>query len=49
MQNFDANSTNVTELRMNIRTDERKGENNIPVSINAGGIIRIKQLKKSEN
>ena len=34
----------MTELRTNehtnIRTDERKGENYIPVGINAGGIIR---------
>ena len=45
-QNFDANSTNVTEVRTNEptnehtngRTDERKGENYIPVGINAGGI-----------
>ena len=40
-QNFDANSTNVTEVRTNertnIRTDKRKGENYIPVGINAGG------------
>ena len=44
-QNFDANSTNVTEVRTNeltnIRTDERKGENYIPVGINAGGIITL--------
>ena len=41
-QNFDANSTNVTEVRTNeltnIRTDERKGKNYTPVGINAGGI-----------
>ena len=45
-QNFDANSTNVTEVRTNERTnehtngrtDKRKGENYIPVGINAGGI-----------
>ena len=44
-QNFDANSTNVTEVRTNEhtngRTDERKDENYIPVGINAGGIIII--------
>ena len=46
-QNFDTNSTNVTEVRTNkrtneqtnIQTDERKDENYIPVGINAGGII----------
>ena len=41
-QNFDANSTNMTEVRTdeqtNIQTDERKDENYIPVGINAGGI-----------
>ena len=41
-QNFDANSTNVTEVRTNEhtngRTDERKDENYIPFGINAGGI-----------
>ena len=48
-QNFDANSTNVTELRTNertneqtnIQTDERKDENYIPVGINAGGITTM--------
>ena len=48
MQNFDANSMNVTEVRtiertnehMNGRTDKRKGENYIPVCINAGGIMK---------
>ena len=40
MQNFDANSTNErTNEHTNGRTDERKGENYIPVGINAGGII----------
>ena len=42
MQNFDANSTNVTEVRTNEhtngRTDERKDENYIPLGINAGGV-----------
>ena len=42
-QNFDANSTNVTEVRTNertnIQTDERKDKNYIPVGINAGGIM----------
>ena len=50
-QNFDANSTNVTEVRTNeltnIRTDKRKGENYIPVGINAGGIT--KELISSES
>ena len=44
-QNFDANSTNVTEVRTNEhtngRTDERKDENYIPVGINAGGIKKL--------
>ena len=48
-QNFDANSTNVTDVRTNEqtnehtngRTDERKDENYIPVGINAGGINSI--------
>ena len=40
MQNFDANSTNVTEVRTNIHTDERKDENYIPLGINAGGIMK---------
>ena len=43
MQNFDVNSTNVTEVRTkehtNGRTDKRKDENYIPLGINAGGII----------
>ena len=43
-QNFDANSTNVTEVRTNeqtnIQTDERKDENYKPIGINAGGIKR---------
>ena len=39
MQNFDANSTNErTNEHTNGRMDERKGENYIPVGINAGGI-----------
>ena len=42
-QNFDANSTNErtnerTNEHTNGRMDERKGENYIPVGINAGGI-----------
>ena len=37
---------NVTELRTNIRTDERKGENYIPVGINAGGIMTRKKQRK---
>ena len=45
MQIFDANSTNVTEVRTkerrNIQTDKRKDENYIPLGINAaGGIIK---------
>ena len=43
-QNFDANSTNVTEVRTNgqtnIQMDERKDKNYIPVCINAGVIIK---------
>ena len=39
MQNFDANSRNErTNEHTNGRTD-RKGENYIPVGINAGGIM----------
>ena len=42
MQNCDANSMNVKEVRTNEhtngRTDQRKEENYIPVGINAGGI-----------
>ena len=49
MQNFDANSTNVTEVRTNIRTDEGKGENYIPVGINAGGIIIFKDGLSRKN
>ena len=49
MQNFDANSTNVTEVRTNeltnIRTDERKDESYIPLGINAGGIITTSLFK----
>ena len=45
MQNFDANSTKVTEGSTNertyIRTDAWKDENYIPVGINTGGIINI--------
>ena len=47
MQNFDANSTNVTEVRTNeqtnIQTDERKDENYIPLGINAGGIMTARE------
>ena len=39
-KNFEVNSTNLPESnqRTNIRRDERKGENYIPLGINAGGI-----------
>ena len=47
------NSMNRTELRtkkrMNIRTDERKDENYIPLGINAGGIIRQSFLWRGSN
>ena len=45
-KNFEVNSTNVTEnndqtnKQTNIRTDKRKDENYIPLSINAGGIMK---------
>ena len=37
VKNFVVNSTNVMDAQTNERTDERKGENYIPLGINAGG------------
>ena len=31
----------VTDTQTNERTDERKGENYIPLGINTGGIIKV--------
>ena len=43
-KNFEENSTNLKESNeqtKNIRTDERQGENYIPLGINAGGIKKF--------
>ena len=39
VKNFVVNSTNMTDMRTDVQMDEQKGENYIPLDINAGGII----------